>query len=281
KDLVRAKLENLWLTAMDYCPDGRLTVASRPLTADDIAEWSGWHGDATVWLRSLIEAGWIDELQGGVGGKTLYLHDWQDYGGKMHAARLAERERKAKKGGGRNSGGIPVVGGGRAEQRTATAEERRAEQSRGTTPEPSPPPAAPTGLPPADLREALETPDRGVGLLLLAAAAPDLDPRLAEGFAAEIPVRELAAACDEAPIQTNPSGWLRRALEGRWKREAKLSPQRMAELGTQIVEARVKAARKHMHPGITSLRPKTPRKEGETEEDYLRRVQAARAQTGT
>lgn len=108
KDTVRAKLENLWLEALDYCLSGRLAVAERSLGAAEIADWSGWSGDPTVWLRSLIEAGWIDEKAGGVGGKSLYLHDWEDYAGKLIAKREADRERKPKKGVHRNSSGRPL-----------------------------------------------------------------------------------------------------------------------------------------------------------------------------
>jgi len=111
KDLVRAKLENLWLEALDYCLNGRLAVAERPLGAAEIADWSGWSGDSALWLRSLIASGWIDEKAGGSGGKTLYLHDWQQYAGKLLARREADRARKPKKGVQRNSNGNPSESG--------------------------------------------------------------------------------------------------------------------------------------------------------------------------
>lgn len=96
KDLVRAKLENLWLWALDYCLNGRLTVAERPLSAAEIAEAAEWSGDGAVFLQSLIAAGWIDERPGGKNGKTLYLHDWQDYAGRLLSKRESERKRVAE-----------------------------------------------------------------------------------------------------------------------------------------------------------------------------------------
>lgn len=113
-DHSRAKLENLWLWAIDNCLDGKLKVADRPLSAEEIAFASGWNGDPTVWLRSLIDAGWIDEAKGGVNGKTLQLHDWHDYAGKLIDSRKADAKRKrdARKRGrpadGRSDGGRTV-----------------------------------------------------------------------------------------------------------------------------------------------------------------------------
>lgn len=96
-DSARVKLENLWLWALDYCPNGSLTVAKRPLTEPEIAVASGWNGEATDWVRSLIASGWIDKIPGGAGGTTMYLHDWQKYGGKWCKKRERDIIRKQHK----------------------------------------------------------------------------------------------------------------------------------------------------------------------------------------
>ena len=92
-DLVRAKLENLWLWCLDYAESGAL----RCLSAHEIAIASRWPGDEAVWQRSLIECGWLDKRDGGAGGYTLHVHDWQEFAGRLidrrNEKRNATRER--------------------------------------------------------------------------------------------------------------------------------------------------------------------------------------------
>ncbi len=151
-DLARAKLENLWLWALDYCPSGRLTVRSRHLSAAEIANAADWHGDAAVFLRSLQESGFVEESPGGNGGKSLYLHDWEQYGGKLHAARAADagRKRDARKSG--RPADVHSDGGGRGEERRGEEiEKRRGEERRPPDAPPSPPSSAsPGGFPDSD-----------------------------------------------------------------------------------------------------------------------------------
>lgn len=104
RDLVRAKLENLWLWAIEYRENGRLTG----LDEAEIAEASHWSGDATLWLRSLVECGFIDKSRGGKDGSTLQLHDWWDFAGKLIELRKKNRERKRRA----RHADIPVTGRG-------------------------------------------------------------------------------------------------------------------------------------------------------------------------
>jgi hypothetical protein len=101
-DLAWAKIARLWLWALDYCPNGRLTVAERPVSEQQIAFAANFHGDATLFVRSLIDAGFLDSVRGGVNGKTLQIHDWQYYGGRYFKALEYDRDRKS----GRNPDGI-------------------------------------------------------------------------------------------------------------------------------------------------------------------------------
>lgn len=160
KDLVRAKLENLWLWALDYCLDGRLMVSDRPISAAEIADAAEWNGaitvpershnaplvtvdssetndPPTVWLRSLIESKWIDEKPGGVGGKTLYLHDWEEYAGKLLEQREADRIRKADERSRRKSEGQRTDGGRTVPYRTVPYLKRGETPQTAVTQEPS------------------------------------------------------------------------------------------------------------------------------------------------
>jgi hypothetical protein len=140
-DLAWAKVARLWLWALDYCPDGRLTVAKRPMTDGQIARAANFNGDPTVFVRSLIEVGFIDTSPGGSGGRTLQLHDWEEYGGKLHEIREADSERKkAGRSGGRPSDVLPDGVRRGEEKRVERREERRGE-----------------GTPPSSLPSALET----------------------------------------------------------------------------------------------------------------------------
>ncbi len=93
-DLAWAKVARLWLWALDYCPDGRLMVNSRPLSDAVIANAAGFHGDATVFVTAAVQAGFLEWTQGGPGGRTLQIHDWQEGGGALHEARQADATRK-------------------------------------------------------------------------------------------------------------------------------------------------------------------------------------------
>lgn len=75
RDLARAKLENLWLWCLDYRLNGNLTGFS----AADLAAASNVTCDANIWLKSLIECGFVDDFGDGV----LKLHDWHQYAGKL------------------------------------------------------------------------------------------------------------------------------------------------------------------------------------------------------
>jgi hypothetical protein len=105
-----------------------------------------------------------------------------------------------------------------------------------------------------------------VGLRLLAAAAPDLGHDLKAHYASSIPLRELAAVCLEARTRKNPAGWLRKAIEARWRREAELAPETAAEVLAELGNGAPEA------PLPRAYAPPRPRLEGETDDDYLRRV---------
>lgn len=67
---------NLWLWATDYAPDGNLSDC----TPDDLKDATEWEDDGRVLLARLIQFGFVDETDDG-----LWLHDWQEYGGKYYA----------------------------------------------------------------------------------------------------------------------------------------------------------------------------------------------------
>lgn len=77
----------LWWWAMDYAPDGYLTTYSDV----DIADGIDWEGDPKALIGALGEAGFIDQDE-------CRLHDWEDYGEKLHRRRRynAQKMREAR-----------------------------------------------------------------------------------------------------------------------------------------------------------------------------------------
>lgn len=77
-----------WTWALDNVQDGDLSG----LPAEVIAFAADWDGDADTFVKAAIYAGWLDETDSG-----LFIHDWEDYAGKLMERRLAERERSRKR----------------------------------------------------------------------------------------------------------------------------------------------------------------------------------------
>lgn len=90
----------LWCWCFNYVKDGNLT-GIKPRA---IARSCGWAGEPEAFLEGLVEAGWVDRDAG-----ELFVHDWQDYGGKRlkQGAAHAERMRENRSKGERGSGHVP------------------------------------------------------------------------------------------------------------------------------------------------------------------------------
>jgi len=76
----------LWWWAMEYAPDGDL---SRYDDAD-IADGAQWEGEASELIAALTDIGWLNP--------DRTLHDWNEYGGRVHEEhqRRAERARQSR-----------------------------------------------------------------------------------------------------------------------------------------------------------------------------------------
>lgn len=90
----------LWWWAMDYAPDGSL----KGYEVADIAEGAMWTGDPQEFVDALLKAGgpekegFLEKSDG-----HLWIHDWDQYGGKLQAkkdknaeANRAYRDRKRR-----------------------------------------------------------------------------------------------------------------------------------------------------------------------------------------
>lgn len=83
-------LHFLWWWGLHYAQDGDITQWENA----DIADAALWEGDPNEFVEALVNcgvgggAGFIERLEDG----ELYLHDWDDYGGKL----LEARERHAQ-----------------------------------------------------------------------------------------------------------------------------------------------------------------------------------------
>lgn len=79
-----AHLIRLWTWALDNAPTGDISG----LPPKVIAIGAGWDKDPEVFVRAAINAGWFDETDEG-----LFIHDWQDYAGRLIEKRKANAER--------------------------------------------------------------------------------------------------------------------------------------------------------------------------------------------
>lgn len=70
---------------MDNLPDGCVSA----LEPEDVADEMMWTGDANELLNALLDVGFIDEID-----NQLFIHDWQDYIGKLVDKRKSDAERK-------------------------------------------------------------------------------------------------------------------------------------------------------------------------------------------
>lgn len=62
----------LWLWAMRHAPDGELTKFKPTL----LARKAGYKGDAPEFIEALVEAGWLERVDG-----ALHIHGWDEYYG--------------------------------------------------------------------------------------------------------------------------------------------------------------------------------------------------------
>ena len=76
----------LWQLAAMFADDGDLTK----FAPSDIAGFLDYEGDAEELLRSLIDSGWLDNVDG-----RLVVHDWSDHCPEFIADRLRKRAERA------------------------------------------------------------------------------------------------------------------------------------------------------------------------------------------
>lgn len=79
-----AHLISLWSWSLDNAPDGALHVR-----CTIIARACMWQGDADALVNALLETAFLERDEDGV----LYIHDWQDYAGRLIDKRRANAQR--------------------------------------------------------------------------------------------------------------------------------------------------------------------------------------------
>tara|TARA_Y100001951_G_scaffold103828_1_gene113633 strand:+ start:331 stop:1050 length:720 start_codon:yes stop_codon:yes gene_type:complete len=79
-------LHYLWWWALSYSQSGDLTRYEKR-----VGKAAKWTGDNDFFVESLIDCGWLDRK-----GKTLKIHDWNDYHGALMEKREKATERKRK-----------------------------------------------------------------------------------------------------------------------------------------------------------------------------------------
>ena len=87
------RLFAFWCWALDYADNGDLSR----FDANDIADAMEWEGDPQSLIEAMIDcgpgdsSGFIERRDG-----TLFVHDWNDYMGRLLSMREKNRERKAR-----------------------------------------------------------------------------------------------------------------------------------------------------------------------------------------
>ena len=79
-------LHYLWWWGLSYSQNGDLTRYR-----NRIAAAANYQGDNDFFISNLVECGWLDQK-----GKTLKIHDWDDYHGALMDKREKATERKRK-----------------------------------------------------------------------------------------------------------------------------------------------------------------------------------------
>lgn len=74
-------LQLLWWWAIDVSPEGEINISP-----GDIAEIMDWPKNPDTLLKSLTERHWVDSEDG-----RLFIHDWEDYTGKLVEQRELRR----------------------------------------------------------------------------------------------------------------------------------------------------------------------------------------------
>ncbi len=85
-------LHLLWWWTLKYAPDGDLSRFEEW----EIALAAGWQGEPHDFILAMLASGFADPA-GEDPCQGIKLHDWQDYGGKLHRRRQAEAERKRER----------------------------------------------------------------------------------------------------------------------------------------------------------------------------------------
>lgn len=79
-------LHYLWWWALDNAPDGNLTG----IDPADISAAAHWRGDPKLFTQALIAVRFVDSNDA---TGNLLLHDWDDYAGRLTAARASAAQR--------------------------------------------------------------------------------------------------------------------------------------------------------------------------------------------
>ena len=84
-------LETIWLLCSDCCDQGNIGK----FTDDEIADYLEWEGSPEVLVKSLIDAGWVDEHE----DYRLVIHDWLEHCPEFVRERVRKRHMREAKAG--------------------------------------------------------------------------------------------------------------------------------------------------------------------------------------
>lgn len=84
-------LETIWLLCSDCCDQGNIGK----FTDEEIADYLEWEGSPEVLVKSLIDAGWVDEHK----DYRLVIHDWLEHCPEFVRERVRKRHMREAKAG--------------------------------------------------------------------------------------------------------------------------------------------------------------------------------------
>jgi hypothetical protein len=90
KMLAAAYLARFWSWAIDKIEDETGEISH--LDYEEISAAAGWRKSPEKFVTALISSRWFDSVDG-----KLFIHDWNDYAGRLIRKRKYDRERKRKK----------------------------------------------------------------------------------------------------------------------------------------------------------------------------------------
>mgnify|MGYP003571366294 CR=1 FL=1 len=209
-----------WLWCVDGSEDGCLA----DLDAQDIADAAGWTGDAEAFTEAMIKAEFIDRKPDG-----LWIHDWDDYIGRLLEKRKDTREKERI--------------------RKQKYRQRKRVETDPATPE-EPPEDVPEGLYDPEWMKVVKAYEVNIGMLPMGTAGQMLVSYV-DDLSADVVVQAIVVT--NKAQASNPWKYLKAVLD-KWA-EQHIDTVEKAEAYCRDLERRLQQAKKQRQPATANEPP--------------------------